>query len=319
MKKTVVLMLGLLLPIGVQAAAPSYPDWAYGVPTPDNEATAPRDDGTRFTLPGSQGHFTRGQVSGANHTPPADWYPGDHPAMPKIIAAGDAGRGITACAGCHYPNGKGRPQNAGIAGLNADYLARQLRDMKTGARKSAEPRKHNAQQMVDFAKAMTEAEIAEAATYYAALPHTVPIRVRETATVPQLRSQEGMWLPHESGAKEPIGMRVVETPANVDREQLRDPHAGFIAYVPKGAIAKGRRLAADLACASCHGDGLHGMDSTAPALAGRSPSYLARQLYDFQQGARRGEMAAAMQPVVAKLSGADIVHLTAYLASLPVK
>jgi cytochrome c553 len=34
------------------------------------------------------------------------------------------------------------------------------------------------------------------------------------------------------------------------------------------------------------------MDSTAPALAGRSPSYLARQLYDFQQGARRGEMAA---------------------------
>jgi cytochrome c553 len=61
------------------------------------------------------------------------------------------------------------------------------------------------------------------------------------------------------------------------------------------------------------------MDSTAPALAGRSPSYLARQLYDFQQGARRGEMAAAMQPVVAKLTGADIVNLTAYLASLPVK
>ena len=61
-------------------------------------------------------------------------------------------------------------------------------------------------------------------------------------------------------------MRVIETPANVDREQLRDPHAGFIAYVPKGAIAKGRRLATDLACASCHGEGLRGMDSTAPAL-----------------------------------------------------
>ena len=319
MKKLVLPLLTVLALSGARAAAPSYPDWAYAVSGPDNEATAPRDDGTRFTLPGSQGHFTRGQISGANHTPPADWYPGDHPAMPKIVAAGDAARGITACAGCHYPNGKGRPQNAGIAGLNADYLARQLRDMKAGTRKSAEPRKHNAQQMVDFAHAMTQAEIAGAAAYYAALPHTVAIRVVESGSVVKMRSQEGMWLPHEDGKREPIGVRVIETPADVDREQLRDPHAGFIAYVPKGAIAKGRRLAAELDCASCHGAGLHGMDNMAPALAGRSPSYLARQLYDFQQGTRHGEMAAPMQPVVAKLTAADIVALTAYLASLPVK
>jgi cytochrome c553 len=319
MKKAFPLVFGVLMLGGAHAAAPSYPDWAYAVPTPANEATAPRDDGTKFTLPGSQGHFTRGQISGANHSPPADWYPADHPTMPRLVANGDAARGITACAGCHYPNGKGRPQNAGIAGLNADYLARQLHDMKAGTRKSAEPRKHNAQQMVDFARAMTDAEINEAATYYAALPHTVPIHVVETQNVQKMRSQEGMWLPHESGAKEPIGNRVIETPANADREQLRDPHAGFIAYAPKGSVAKGRRLAGELACASCHGDGLHGMDNTAPALAGRSPSYLARQLYDFQQGTRRGEMAAPMQPVVAKLSGADIVNLTAYLASLPVK
>lgn len=319
MKKLVLPLFGMFALSGAQAAAPSYPDWAYAVPRPDNEAIAPRDDGTRFTLPGSQGHFTRSQISGANHTPPADWYASDHPPMPKLIAAGDASRGVTACAGCHYPNGKGRPQNAGIAGLNADYLARQLRDMKTGLRKSAEPRKRNAQQMVDFAHAMTNAEITEAAAYYAALPRTVPLRVVEVAKVPKMRSQEGMWLPYESGDKEPIGNRVIETPASVDREQLRDPHAGFIAYVPKGAIARGRRLAAQLECASCHGEGLHGMDSTAPALAGRSPSYLARQLYDFQQGTRHGEMAAAMQPVVAKLTAADIVNLTAYLASLPVK
>lgn len=319
MKKAILLVFGVLMLGSAQAAAPSYPDWAYAVPTPANEATAPRDDGTKFTLPGSQGRFTRGQISGANHNPPADWYPADHPTMPRLVANGDATRGITACAGCHYPNGKGRPQNAGIAGLNADYLARQLHDMKAGTRKSAEPRKHNAQQMVDFARAMTDAEINEAAAYYAALPHTVPIHVVETQNVQKMRSQEGMWLPHESGAKEPIGNRVIETPANVDREQLRDPHAGFIAYAPKGSVAKGRRLAGELACASCHGDGLHGMDNTAPALAGRSPSYLARQLYDFQQGTRHGEMAAPMQPVVAKLSGADIVNLTAYLASLPVK
>ncbi|HYS46774.1 MAG TPA: c-type cytochrome, partial [Rhizomicrobium sp.] len=241
-------------------------------------------------------------------------YPGDHPVMPPLVAAGDASRGITACAACHYPNGKGRPQNANLAGLNADYLARQLREMKNGLRRTAEPRKHNAQQMLDFAKAMTEGEIGQAAAYYATLPPTIPIRVIETATVPKMRSQEGMWLPHESGTQEAIGNRVIETPENVEREQLRDPHAGFIAYAPKGAVAKGRRLAASLGCAGCHGAGLRGAD--APAIAGRSPSYLARQLYDFRQGTRHGEMAAAMQPVVAKLTAADIVNLTAYAASL---
>lgn len=315
MKKLVLLLVCALAAAG--AAPPSsYPDWAYGVPTPDNEATAPPDDGTVYSLPGSDGHFTRGQTSGAGRKPPADWYPGDHPAMPKIIAAGDPARGITACAACHYPNGKGRPQNANLAGLNAGYLARQLREMKSGGRKSAEPRKHNAQQMVDFAKAMRESEILEAAAYYAALPTTVPIKVVETATVPKLRSQEGMWLPHEDRTRQPIANRLIETPANVDREQLRDPRAGFIAYVPVGAVAKGRRLAAELGCEGCHGAGLRGGDDETPAIAGRSPSYLARQLYDFQQGARHGEMAAAMQAVTARLTAPDIVNLTAYAASL---
>jgi cytochrome c553 len=317
MKKHVVVLF-LSLPAAAQAAAP-YPDWAYGVPTPQNEAVAPKDDGTLFALPGAKSRFTRGQVSGANHTPPADWYPEDHPAMPPLVAAGDAARGISPCAGCHYPNGKGRPQNANIAGLNADYLVRQLREMKAGTRKSAEPRKHNAQQMVDFAKAMTEAEMRQAAAYYAGLPTTVPIKVMETDTVPALRSQEGMWLPDESRPREKIGTRLIETPADVEREQLRDPHAGFIAYAPRGAVAKGKRLAARLGCADCHGEKLTGKDDTAPGIAGRSPSYLARQLYDFHQGTRHGEMAAAMQPIVAKLSADDVVNLTAYLASLPAK
>ena len=141
------------------------------------------------------------------------------------------------------------------------------------------------------------------------------IKVIEAATVPKMKSQEGMWLPADG--REPIAGRLIETPADVNREQLRDPHAGFIAYAPPGAVAKGRRLAAKIGCAGCHGAGLRGAD--APGIAGRSPSYLARQLYDFQQGTRHGEMAAAMQPVVAGLSGADIVNLTAYAASLPVK
>lgn len=316
--KKLVLLLFFACAAG-RAQAASYPDWAYAVPTPQNEAHAPKDDGTLFTLPGSTGHFTRGQISGANHSPPADWYPQDHPAMPPLVAKGNAARGITACAGCHYPNGKGRPQNANIAGLNASYLARQLRDMKNGARKSAEPRKANAFQMVGFAKTMTAAEIKQAAAYYAALPPTVPIKVTETKTVPKMRSQEGLWLPDKDSTREPIGERLIETPVDVDREQLRDPHAGFIAYAPPGAVAKGRRLAVRLNCAQCHGESLTGSGDTAPGIAGRSPSYLARQLYDFQEGTRHGELAAPMRAVAATLTAADIVNLTAYLASLPVK
>lgn len=318
MKKLIFLSFFLWGTGGAQAASP-YPDWAYSVPTPQDQAHAPPDNGTLFSLPGSTGHFTRSQISGAGHTPPADWYPRDHPPMPKLVAAGDVAHGIIACAACHYPNGKGRPQNAGIAGLNAGYLLRQLHDMKAGLRKSSEPRKANAFQMVGFAKAMTEAQMRQATAYYAALPPTVPIKVVETGTVPKLLSQEGMWLPDKSSAREPIGERVIETPVNVDREELRDPHAGFIAYVPPGAVAKGRRLAARLDCARCHGDRLTGSGSTAPAIAGRSPSYLARQLYDFQQGTRHGALSAPMQQVAAGLSNADMVNLTAYLASLPAR
>ena len=304
---------------GTSYSAPSYPDWAYAVPTPQDEARAPKDDGTLFSLPGASGRFTRSQISGAKHTPPADWYPHDHPAMPPLVAKGDAARGITACAGCHYPNGKGRPQNAGIAGLDAEYLARQLADFRKGARKSAESRKANAFEMVSFAKAMTVAEMREAAAYYASLPPTVPIKVVETATVPKMLSQEGLWLPDKSAAREPLGQRLIETPADVDREQLRDPHAGFIVYVPPGAMAKGKRLAARLNCAQCHGERLTGSGGVAPGLAGRSPSYLARQLYDFQQGTRHGEQSAPMRQLAAGLSGTDLVNLTAYLASLPAR
>ena len=53
-----------------------------------------------------------------------------------------------------------------------------------------------------------------------------------------------------------------------------------------------------------------------PPIAGRSPSYLARQLYDFQQGTRNGASAPLMRLVVANLTEEHIVAITAYAASL---
>ena len=52
-----------------------------------------------------------------------------------------------------------------------------------------------------------------------------------------------------------------------------------------------------------------------PGIAGRSPSYLGRQLYDMQHGSRTGNWVALMKPVVANLGNQDIVAIVAYLAS----
>jgi cytochrome c553 len=118
------------------------------------------------------------------------------------------------------------------------------------------------------------------------------------------------------GGTEPIGHRILEIPEDPLRVELRDPHSGFIAYVPPGSIAKGQELVANGRCTACHGATLQGKGEV-PRLAGLQPLYLARQLFDFRYGSRGGEDAASMQPVAAKLSDDDIIAISSYLGSLP--
>jgi cytochrome c553 len=302
-------------------AAANKPEWAYAVPqpppAPTPAATAPPDTSSK-QVPGSPLSFTRQQIS--DGFGPADWFPGDHPPMPDIVARGRR-PDVRACALCHYPNGKGRQENAGISGLPVSYFIQTINDFREGLRKSAEPRKNNTNLMIAIAKAMTPEEITQTAQYFASMPWTPWIRVIETDTVPTVVSRGGMWIPVEGGAKEPIGMRIVETPENPERtETLRDPRSGFIAYAPVGSVKKGEQLvrtggATTVACAACHGADLMGLGPV-PGIAGRSPSYLARQMYDMQVDARRGEWAALMKPVVGKLTDEDLVNISAYLASL---
>jgi cytochrome c553 len=53
-----------------------------------------------------------------------------------------------------------------------------------------------------------------------------------------------------------------------------------------------------------------------PPIAGRSPSQMARQLIDFRSGARHGTNSNLMRILATKLTDADIVAITGYLASL---
>ncbi|HEY7284438.1 MAG TPA: c-type cytochrome [Vicinamibacterales bacterium] len=320
----IVLGIGTLVAAGhLSAAAPAatLPDWAYAIPPAPAAApaTPPAPDTSPKQVPGSTLTFTRQQIS--DGFGPADWFPGDHPSMPDIVAHGKR-PDVRACGLCHYPNGKGRQENAGVAGLPVSYFIQTMNDFKDGLRKSAESRKANTNLMIAYAKAMTPAEIRETAEYFGAMKWTPWIKVVETATVPKMTSRGGIWIPAEGGEKEPIGVRVVETPENPERtEILRDPRSGFIAYVPVGSLKKGEALAKTggsgrtLACSECHGADLRGLGPV-PGIAGRSPSYLARQMYDMQAGARHGEWTELMKPVVAKLTDEDLVSIVAYVASM---
>jgi cytochrome c553 len=225
------------------------------------------------------------------------------------------------------PNGKGRPENAPVSGLPVAYFVQQLQDMKNGLRKSSEPRKGNATTMINIAKAMTDEEMLASAEYYAQVKWNIPyIRVVETNTVPKTRVMGGVHILLEGPAAgtEPIGQRIVESPEHTEHfEILRDPRDGFVAYVPVGSIKKGEVLVKSggngrtEACAVCHGADLMGLGPV-PGIAGRSPSYMVRQLFDMQQGTRRGVWSELMRPVVQKLTLDDFVNIGAYLASRPV-
>jgi cytochrome c553 len=297
------------------------PAWAYAIAAPAPAGTAPATPAAPDTslkhLPGSTLEFTRAQIS--DGFGPADWYPGDHPKMPDIVAHGKR-PDVRACSLCHYPNGKGRQENAGVAGLPVAYFIQQMTDFRNGNRKSAEPRKTNTNVMITIAKGMTEDEIKAAAEYFGSMKWTPWIKVVETNTVPKTRNAGGMYLTLEGNEKEPLGQRILETPEDAEgTEVLRNPRSGFFAYVPVGSIKKGEALvtkasAKTTQCGVCHGTDLKGLGPV-PGIAGRSPSYLMRQLYDMQQGARKGTWTELMKSVVAGLSEDDLLNIVAYTSS----
>jgi cytochrome c553 len=161
-----------------------------------------------------------------------------------------------------------------------------------------------------------------AAEYFSSMKMTPWIKVVETETVLKSKNVGGFFVPLEAKESEPIGQRILEMPVDPEAtEMYRNPRSGWIAYVPMGSVKKGEDLVVKggsgktVACAACHGEGLKG-NGNFPPLAGRSPSYLARQLYDIQHYTRNGPGTQLMRPVVQNLSEEDILNITAYLASL---
>lgn len=287
------------------------PEWAFNVVT-KAQPPAAEEDKSPVHVPGSSKAFTHAQIDDLANPP--DWFPEEHGTVPDIILHGKGA--ALACGSCHLMSGHGHPESADLTGLPAEYVIRQMADFKSGARKDPV-------RMSQIALGLSDEDARQAAQWFASLKPTPWVKVVEADTVPQtyvaLRGR--MRLPWPGGMNEPLGNRIIELPEDQARATSRDPHSGFIAYVPKGSIAKGEELVKTggsgktIACTICHGDKLEGIGDV-PRLAGLHPYYIIRQLWFFQGSAYNGPSAALMKKVVPNLTEGDMLAIAAYAASL---
>ena len=302
-----------VLGIGAQSAQPWHlPDIPWAFPIRDKVQPVIDDRTGPQHVPGSTKSYTQDQIDDIANPP--DWFPDEHAPMPKVVAHGSEG-GVLGCASCHLASGLGHPESANLAGVSAAYILRQLSDFKAGNRMG--------EAMNDMAKNLSDEDAKQAAEWFAALKPKVWQPVVETVRVPKTFINEHlMRMPLPGAGDEPIGNRIIELPQDIARAESRDPHSGFIAYVPKGSLAKGKEFVTTggggktIQCVICHGPSLNGLGEV-PAIAGHSPMYLFRQLYYFKDGSRHGSMGALMKGVVAQMTQDDMLAISAYVGSLP--
>jgi cytochrome c553 len=244
--------------------------------------------------------------------------------MPDVVSKGRK-PDVMACAYCHTPSGQGRPENSSLAGLPEAYIRQQLLDYRAGRRKAVGPDTYlPIQNMIKIAKAMNDQEIDEASKYFSQQKLRRRVYVVESLRIP--RAENAAWIYFEHGGTEDLGDRMLEVTQDLTRHERRDDRLEYLAYVPPGAINRGKSLAlggksaADnsqrtVACTQCHLGNLKGTDKI-PPIAGRSPTYLLRQMLAFRNGARVNEHSVQMNAVVEKLTMAEMIDLVAYVSSL---
>lgn len=292
------------------ALAQGGPSWAY--PVADKTQPAPPADDQPKQVPGSALTYKYKEID--NLFEPPIWFPEHNVGMPRVVQYG-AAPGVRACAACHLTSGQGHPESGHLAGLTVGYVKQQIADYRAGNRSDPV-------WMTKMSAALTDADVDQAAQWFAKIKPIPWIKVVEADVIPKSYfNKSRKRLPVPEGGAEPLGNQIAEFPQDPVRVVNRDPYAGFTAYVPKGSLKKGEALVAQggngttVACLACHGSALTGAGDV-PRIAGISPLYVVRQMYAFKTGSRKGLHAAQMQPVVANLRDDDITAIAAYLASL---
>lgn len=207
---------------------------------------------------------------------------------------------IPACVACHGANGEGNTQTGypRLAGLDAGYLAKELKDM---ARE---------------------------------LPHagvvTDPI-TRDYSATPRVYSDLTAFTP--GVRKDPIMSGISKQLSEADIKNLSAYYAslGFKA-TPVSQEFQTLERGQDLAlrgkpeyglpgCVSCHAPDGEGYGPDFPPLAGQPTQYIINQINHWQQGERDNDPQGLMRAVAEQLTDADKVNVAAYYAnrSLTVK
>lgn len=295
------------------------PAWVYPLNPPSSSGTQTFDHAKPLHVAGSRVSYTEADLNDLFAAP--DWFPSSHSAMPWVVAHGRA-PDVYACGYCHTPRGQGRPENASLAGLPTPYIVQQLADFSSGARRSAWPGPYRpADRMIHAAMFVTAEEVTAAAEYFSQQHLQSHVRVAEVLRVPRSRIVGWVYTAEASGGDELLGERLLEFTQDAARHENRDDNLEYVAYVPIGSLNRGRSIASlrkdgpTYACGSCHGDRLQGV-GLVPRIAGRSPTYLLRQLLAFKTGARSGATGQPMLAVVSNLGISDMIAVAAYAASL---
>jgi hypothetical protein len=206
-------------------------EWAYPQPKEEHD---PPDNRVLRRVPDSTRSFTQAQIDDLFGTP--DWFPDEHPPMPMVVEQGGK-PGVIACARCHFPSGDGHPEAPMLGGQSVSYLMRQIAEFKNGGRKGDV----HADTMVKIVKDLSDEDALAANKYFSALtPHNLTELV-ETDTVPMTYFGHGaIRFAKPGGEKESLGNRIIVLAQDEARAKSRDPHSGFIVYVPIGSVKKAR-------------------------------------------------------------------------------
>ena len=303
-------------PDAAPSALPAELAWAYPVAPPHTSAlmTPPGV----YVTPDGKRKLNAAQVEALN---PADedWFPGSHPHPPEVILHASK-NGAAPCAECHLVSGQGEVGIPDIAGLKADYLLEQLHAFRAGTRRSAQPDRVATEAMIGVAKTWSEQDLKAAVAYFAGLPRHKAIRMVVADDAPSMHTERFGWTyADRTGGLRALNGTVAETPESVVKVFMGDPSNLEVVYASKSTLTIGEALVRSgggggQPCTVCHGADLRGTP-VAPALAGRDPSYIARQLWDIRCGTRSGPGVAFMQGVAHGLSPRDMTAVAAYLAS----
>ena len=234
------------------------PLWAYGFlePPKPGEKAQPQTPPTRNLRPNQDpAEQTKArQVDGSSATYSLvdirdgqnviDWFPGDHPPMPNVVAHGPAQLGKTTrgCGSCHLPNGKGRPENAPPVGT-ARRVFRPA-DRRLPERPAPHGRSAQAEHQHDDRPREGDDRRRDESRRRVLLGHAVDAvdpRRRDERWCRRRVSSAICSCPRSHAATEPIDGRIIEMPEDEEQaETLRNPALGLCRLRAGGQRQEGR-------------------------------------------------------------------------------